>query len=103
MSSVFKKKSSIIDQLQFSNSSIDVLKSFCLIHQLPKNRQVSLLELYPGKGIQYIRSTGVHAKILKMDSRISTSLVKLPSGVKKVFSTHSLGSLGTVALFDNRK
>jgi len=38
-----------------------------------------------------------------MDSRVSTALVKLPSGVKKVFSTFSLGSVGKVALPDNRK
>tara|TARA_B100000787_G_scaffold82863_1_gene61061 strand:+ start:7433 stop:7678 length:246 start_codon:yes stop_codon:yes gene_type:complete len=38
-----------------------------------------------------------------MDSRVSTALVKLPSGVKKVFSTFSLGSLGKVATPENRK
>jgi large subunit ribosomal protein L2 len=38
-----------------------------------------------------------------MDSRIGTSLVKLPSGMKKVFSMYSLGSLGPLALPENKK
>jgi ribosomal protein L2 len=103
MKSVFEKKNAIVDQLRFSDNRVVLSCSFYLVHQLPKNKHVSLLELFPGKGIQYARSTGTAAKILKMDSRVSTSLVKLPSGVKKVFSTHSLASLGPVALFENRK
>ena len=80
-----------------------IIPLFFLIYQLPKNKKVSLLELIPLKGIQYARSTGTSAIILKMDSRLNTSLIKLPSGVKKVFSTFSLGSLGSVALSDNKK
>lgn len=75
-----------------------VLPIFFLIQNLPKNQPVSLLEPLPNSGIAYARSTGVKAIITKMDSRISTSLVKLPSGVKKIFSTFSLGSEGAVAL-----
>jgi large subunit ribosomal protein L2 len=77
--------------------------SFFLIKDLPKNQPVSLLEILPNKGIQYVRSSGSFSKILKMDSRISTSLIKLPSGVKKIFSTYSLGSVGSVALPENKK
>ena len=69
---------------------------------LPKNKAVSFIELLPYQGVQYIRSTGVFGIILKMDLRIHTALVKLPSGVRKVFSTYSLGSLGSVALPINR-
>ena len=69
---------------------------------LPKNKPISLVELFPYKGIQYIRSTGVFGILLKMDLRIHTSLIKLPSGVKKIFSTHSLGSVGSIALPINR-
>jgi len=78
-------------------------KTFFIIARLPKNKKVSLLESRPGKGVQYVRSTGSCAQILKMDSRIGTSLVKLPSGMKKVFSMYSLGSLGSVALPENKK
>jgi len=85
------------------NSDLSITSLFFLLRQLPKNKKVSLLELIPLKGIQYARSTGTSAVILKMDSRLNTSLVKLPSGVKKVFSTFSLGSLGSVALPENKK
>ena len=67
-----------------------------LVKDLPKNKPVSLLEIKPLVGIQYIRSPGTKGLIRKMDSRISKSVVWLPSGVRKVFSTHSLGSEGAV-------
>ncbi len=76
---------------------------FFIIAKLPKNKPVCLVETIPNKGVQYVRSTGSSASILKMDSRIGTALIKLPSGMKKVFSTYSIGSLGSVALPENKK
>ena len=93
----------LVDQLRFSSKQLLIHQSFFLIKHLPKNQPVSLLEILPNKGVQYARSTGVSARIVKMDSRVSTSLVKLPSGVKKVFSTYSIGSEGSVALPENKK
>ena len=81
---------------------IPLVKCIGLVMYLPKNKAVSFIELLPYQGVQYIRSTGVFGIILKMDLRIHTALVKLPSGVRKVFSTYSLGSLGSVALPINR-
>ena len=83
--------------------TIPIIQMFFLIHQLPKNQHVCLLESRPGKGVQYARSVGSKARVLKMDSRVSTGLVKLPSGVKKIFSIYGLGSPGTVALPASRK
>lgn len=103
LNSVFLKKNKAAEQLKFTNPSLVLTATFFIIKQLPKNQMVCLLELLPGFGIQYARSTGTSAKILKMDSRVSTSLIKLPSGVKKVFSTYSLGSVGSVALPQNKK
>ncbi len=79
-----------------------LLKCIGLIMYLPKNKAISLVELLPYKGVQYIRSTGVFGVVLKMDLRVHTALIKLPSGVKKIFSTYSLGSVGSVALPNNK-
>ena len=79
-----------------------LIRCIGLIMYLPKNKAISSLELLPCKGIQYVRSTGVFGIVLKMDLRIHTALVKLPSGVRKIFSTHSLGAVGSIALPANR-
>lgn len=77
---------------------IKLQPSFFIIRRLPKNRFVSNLEITPGKGSQYVQSPGSKSYILKMDTRTGASLVKLPSGVRKVFSIYSVGSLGRPAL-----
>ena len=79
-----------------------LLKFLGLVMYLPKNKPISLIELLPYKGVQYTRSTGSFGILLKMDLRVNTALIKLPSGVRKVFSTHSLGSAGSVALPQNK-
>ena len=85
------------------NQKSMIYQLFFILIQLPKNQAVSLIELKPEKGIQYARSTGTSATILKMDTRTSTGLVRLPSKVKKVFSIFSVASLGAVALSQNKK
>jgi ribosomal protein L2 len=57
---------------------------------LQKSSFVSLLELYPGKCAQYVRSSGCQAKLIKVDHKIHTALLELPSGIKKIFSSYSL-------------
>ena len=101
--SSFFRNTHMVNQLTFTEKRILIDNSFFLIKHLPKNQPVSLLEILPGQGIQYSRSTGSSARIIKMDSRINTSLIRLPSGVKKVFSTYGLGSDSSVALTENKK
>jgi len=85
-------------------SSYTIFKyNFFVLGSLPKNKSISLIEPLPNKGIKYVRSTGSSAKTLKMNSLTGTALVKLPSGVKKVFSTYSIASLGSVALPNQKK
>ena len=66
---------------------------FMLIQQ-KKNSSVSFIELSPLEGSKYSRSIGSSASIVKLDTRTGLSLVKLPSGVKKVFSAFSLSHAG---------
>ncbi len=66
---------------------------FMLIQQ-KKNSSISFLELSVLHGSKYVRSIGSSASIIKLDTRTGLSLVKLPSGVKKVFSAFSLSHEG---------
>lgn len=75
-----------------------IRQGFFLLSQLPKHKPISLTELSPGRGVQYIRSSGCSGKMIKKDWWTHQSLIKLPSGVRKIFSVHSIGSNGKVAL-----
>ena len=88
--------------LKSINPRIIISQGFYLVSQLSKNKPISLIELTPEKGIQYVRSTGCKGTIIKMDLRLQTSIIKLPSGVRKIFSTSSIGSEGSVALTINK-
>lgn len=79
-----------------------IMPNFFLLKMLQRNQNISLLELLPGRGIQYVRSSGSSAKMIKYDWKLNTGLVKLPSGVRKVFSSFSLASLGSVALVEKK-
>jgi large subunit ribosomal protein L2 len=64
--------------------------------------RVSLAELTPGLGIQYVRSAGCFARFIKINAENHTAILQLPSGVRKAFSLFSLASLGAVALRPKR-
>ena len=72
--------------------------TYYFIYQLKNNLKISLLELIPGRGAQYARSSGTRAHLVKVDMVSHTALVKLPSGVRKIFSIYSLIMIGSVAL-----
>lgn len=61
-----------------------------------------LLEIIPGRGAQYARSSGTKAHLIKVDMSSHTALVKLPSGVRKIFSAYSLVMFGAVSLKNKR-
>ena len=74
------------------DSSIGVLMRIRVLSK------ISLIELYPGAGIQYIRSAGSSGRFIKLDLETHTALVRLPSGVRKSFSLYSIASIGSVSL-----
>jgi len=76
--------------------------SFFVLHQTRRLSRVSLAELSPGLGIQYIRSAGCFARFIKINAETHTAVLQLPSGVRKSFSLFSLASLGAVALRPKR-
>jgi len=72
--------------------------SLFLLVYVQRLSKVSLIELYPGAGIQYARSSGTFARLVKVELASHTALLQLPSGVRKTFSLYSLASLGSVSL-----
>jgi len=93
MYSLFDKYT-IYKSYSYLSKFIKLPQIFFLILQLPKFKLVSSLETYPHKGVQYVKSPGSKAYINKIDTTLNLSLIKLPSGVHKVFSIYSVGSLG---------
>jgi ribosomal protein L2 len=76
---------------------------YSFLRLLPAFKKISNLELKPGSGVQYVRSSGCAAKVIKFDKITHVALVRLPSGVRKFFSMHSLAIFGPCALKLKRK
>jgi large subunit ribosomal protein L2 len=76
--------------------SIKITHFFLL--QIKKLSFVSCVEILPGKGAQYMRSPGTKGKILSFDKSTHSCLIKLPSGLKKMFSHHSFAFLDAIAI-----
>ena len=75
------------------------MKNFLfMLFQIKKLSFVSCLELLPGKGSQYTRSSGTKSRIVKFDYENHTVFVQLPSGVKKIFSYYSFVMLGQMSV-----
>ena len=60
--------------------------------------RVSLVELYPGSGVQYVRSSGTSARFVKVNWDKHSAVLQMPSGVRKAVSLYSLASVGAVSL-----
>ncbi len=80
---------------------LKIKNTFFMLFQIKKLSFVSCLELLPGLGAQYTRSPGTRAKIIKFDLDTYSVLIKLPSGVKKIFSYYSFVMLGRLSLEEN--
>lgn len=75
-----------------------IKSSHFFIFQLKKLSFVSYLEIFPGKGAQYVRSSGTKGKLMSFDSPTHSCIIKLPSGIKKIFSQYSFVFLGSLAM-----
>lgn len=82
---------------------INFFKLHLMLIQIKKLAFVSCLEITPGCGSQYSRSTGTKSKIIKFDKTTHSTLIQLPSGVKKIFSFYSFVLLGRVANASHNK
>lgn len=80
---------------------LKIKNTFFMLFQIKKLSFVSVLELIPGLGAQYTRSPGTKSRIIKFDLNNYSVLIKLSSGVKKIFSYYSFVMLGQLSLQDN--
>ena len=103
LKTLFFKRSSVYNFILMIRRNLKINSGFYLVLQLPRHSHVSNLEIVPNGGARLSTSPGVSSKLIKIDPRTSLSLVKLPSGVKKIISVFSVGSLGKVSLTESSK
>lgn len=104
-STTFFKVFSLISTPMFFLKSIrrEFLKpSLATLLRVKVLSRLSLIELYPGSGAQYARSSGVSARLIKVNLLNHTALLLLPSGVRKFFSLYSMAAMGPVSLKNKR-
>lgn len=82
---------------------IKIQDFYMMLFQIKKLSFISCIELMPGKGAQYSRSSGTKSKIIKIDKESHTILLQLPSKIKKIFSYYSFAAMGSIALSENKK
>jgi ribosomal protein L2 len=98
----YKLFSFIYFNLYKNLKKIKLKSTFFMLFQIKKLSFVSCLEIVPGKGAQYSRSSGTKSRIIKFDKDNHSVLIKLSSGVKKIFSYYSFVLLGQLSLQDNK-
>lgn len=77
--------------------------TFFRFNQLKIMAKVSFLSSLPNKTIKYIKSSGSVGILMQLNLLNHTALVKLPSGIKKIFSIYTIVTLGAVSLNIKRK
>lgn len=80
----------------------NIINPIVFIMFLPRAKPISLLELFPGRGVQYVRSSGSKGLIKKMNTKTGYGSIKLPSGVTKIFSIYGVGCEGKVFFPEKR-
>lgn len=76
---------------------------FFKLHQLKIMSKVSFLSSLPNKPIQYIKSSGSVGILISINLLNHTVVIKLPSGVKKIFSIYTTVLTGPVSLSIKKK
>lgn len=97
------RKPNLLKFVLMLKKHLTISATFFLVLQLPRHSHVSNLEVLPAIGSTLARSPGSSAKLIKIDPRTSLALARLPSGVKKVISVFSVGSLGRSAMAESHK
>jgi ribosomal protein L2 len=51
--------------------------------------KINNLQVKPNQNVKYSRATGSYSVVLKKNTQFSSTIIKLPSGVRKIFSSFS--------------
>lgn len=82
-----------------SHAEVKVGNRLCLEH-IPIGMLVHALEVRPGGGAQLVRSAGLGARLMSIDSGMAH--IKLPSGEVRLFSQNCMATIGQVGNPDHR-
>lgn len=74
-----------------------------MLFQIKKLSFVSCVEITPGFGSQYIRSPGTKGRIMAFEKLNHSCLIKLPSGLKKIFSYYSFAFIDPISIPFHKK
>jgi ribosomal protein L2 len=74
-----------------------------MLFQIKKLSYISYIETIPGKGAQYMRSSGTKGRLISFDKITHSCLIKLPSGFKKIFSYYSFAFLDPISIPFHKK
>jgi large subunit ribosomal protein L2 len=72
---------------------LPISRLFAFLGAIAKLSLVSLIELTPKKGAQYVRSSGVNSRLFAFDYARRTAVLQLPSKLKKTFSLYSVSGV----------
>lgn len=84
-------------------SKINLKATHFMLFQIKKLSFISCVEITPGLGSQYIRSPGTKGRILSFDEPTHSCLIKLPSGLKKVFSYYSFAFIDNISIISHKR
>lgn len=76
---------------------------YSMLCRIKKLSFVSCVELLPNIGAKYSRSPGTKCRILSFDEKTHSSILILPSGIKKIFSYYAHALFGQILLSMHKK
>lgn len=82
---------------------INLKSTHFMLCQIKKLSFISCIEIIPGRGAQYIRSPGTKGRLISIEKATHSCFIKLPSGLKKIFSYYSFAFLDPLSIPFHKK
>nr|ASY95706.1 ribosomal protein L2 [Paraurostyla sp.] len=92
----FKKKKKTIKK-------VVIPTYYSMLCKIKKLSYISCVELLPNSGSKYSRSPGTKCRILSFDEKTHSSVLILPSKLKKIFSYYAHALFGQILLSNHKK